>query len=165
MLAFISCDERGKANRILADLARDLEARGWPLAGAVQVNVAGEDDKCDMDLHVLSTGRVVRITQDLGALSEGCRLDPDGLEQAVGLAAAVLDSGARLAVVNKFGRTEAEGRGFRPFIGQALASGVPVILAVGHGHRAAFESFADGMATELPADAGAVLDWCTATAV
>ena len=42
---------------------------------------------CQMDLHILTGNNVIRISQNLGTLSSGCRLDPEGLANAVGPAA------------------------------------------------------------------------------
>ena len=75
-------------------VAERLMAEGWLLAGAVQANPDGaRGNKCHMDLHVLATGDVIRISQDLGALARGCRLDAGGLASAVGLAEASLEKG------------------------------------------------------------------------
>ena len=46
------------------------------------------------------------------------------LEQAVALTQSALSQGADLLIVNKFGKHEADGRGMRPLIGEALAMGL-----------------------------------------
>lgn len=160
MLAYFTTEERGLSDRLLAALADRLRARGLRLAGAVQVNVDRPGShRCDMDLHVLTGSDVVRISQNLGRESRGCRLDPGGLERAVGLVAAALDARPDLLIVNKFGKQEAEGRGFRPLIGEALAREVPVLTAVSASNRAAFLDFCDGFAEELPPDPAALEAW------
>lgn len=158
---------RGEIDQLLAEVAARLQADGWPLAGAVQQNsdeiCAG--GPCDMDLRLLDGGGTIRISQALGAQSEGCRLDPAGLEAAVGrVAVSLLRSGTmpRLMIVNKFGRQEAEGRGFRPVIAEALGAGIPVLTGVGHDHEAEFATFAGGLATELAPDIDTILGWCRA---
>lgn len=161
MLGFVTGGESGAGDGLLGDVARILAARGWPLAGAVQINTdAGPSRSCHMDLEVLSGARRIRISQDLGAHARGCRLDADALETAVAMAEWVLERGAALVIVNKFGKQELEGRGFRPLIGQALAAGVPVLTAVSGAKRAGFDQFHGGLGTELPADREAVLGWC-----
>ena len=164
MLGYITLTERGAADRLLFSLARTLTDRGWTLAGAVQSNIARPDVRHVMQLHVLSLGQVVRISQDLGPGGAGCSLDPSALETAVGLAEAALLRAPRLCIVNKFGRVEAEGGGFRAFIGAALAAGVPVLTSVGRDARPAFDAFADGMADPLPGDIDALLAWCDSVA-
>ncbi len=163
MLGYVIAEGAGEADRVLADVAARLHAEGWPLAGAVQVNSdRGETHRCDMDLHVLTADRVVRISQNLGTLAKGCRLDPAGLEQAVGLVEQALDGTPRprLLIVNKFGKQEIDGRGFRPVIGRALAAGIPVLTAVNVTSLAGFEAYAHGMAEPVALDFDAILGWC-----
>lgn len=159
-LAYVTKDGRGASDRLLAEVAARLDARGWPLAGVVQHNIPlGDTDLCDMHLRILRSDRKVCISQSLGAGSTGCRLNPQGLAEAVGLVAPLLGD-ARLLIVNKFGKAESEGDGFRDLIGQALGQGIPVLTAVNGLNRAAFELFAGGMAEALPADLAAILGWC-----
>ncbi|MCB2128502.1 MAG: DUF2478 domain-containing protein [Rhodobacteraceae bacterium] len=163
MLGYLITDGQGTADRLLAGVADTLAAEGWPLAGAVQINSdAGTGRPCDMDLNVLAARRIIRISQNLGKLAKGCRLDPDGLEQAVGLVAGALSGPERprLLIVNRFGKQEADGRGFRPLIGQALAEGIPVLTSVGRANLPVFQSFAEGFAEELAPDLAALLVWC-----
>lgn len=163
MLAYVTGGGRGAADLLLWDVAARLRAMGWPLAGAVQANIEVDPARpCDMELHVLDGREVVRISQNLGPLSKGCRLDAAGLEQVVGLVERALLGAPRLLIINKFGKQEIDGRGFRPLIGQAMASGIAVLTSVNVGNLAGFESFAQDMASPLPADMDAVLKWCLA---
>lgn len=163
MLGVITATGRGEGDRVLAALAARLQAQGLRLAGAVQENLdRGGDRPCDMDLRLLGSGLRVRISQSLGPASLGCRMDADGIERAAGLAAAALATGADLLIVNKFGKQEAEGGGFRQLIGQALAEGIPVLTQVKPVNRAAFDAFAGDLAQELPPDPQALADWLAA---
>ncbi|MEZ5912676.1 MAG: DUF2478 domain-containing protein [Paracoccaceae bacterium] len=159
-LAYVTAAERGQTDRVLRAVADRLGARGIALAGVVQTNSRCRDGgHCDMDVEVLGDGAVIRISQDLGPGASGCRLNPEALEHAVARVEAVLKGPTRLLIVNKFGKHEAEGRGFRNLIGEALSSGLPVLTAVNAENRAAFAEFHGGLAQELAADAEAVLDW------
>lgn len=162
-LAGVTGQGRGATDRVLAAVADRLARDGMRLVGALRpVRDAGT---CDSDLWLLPDGPVHRITQDLGAGSSACRMDAGALEEAVGLALSRLRTGRTdLVMLNKFGRSEAEGRGFRALIVEALGQDVPVLTGVSETHRAAFEHFADGMATSLPPDEDAILDWCRAVA-
>lgn len=163
MLGYVVATGRGAGDRLISDVGLALRASGRRIAGAVQENVDVDPaHKCRMDLHILTGKDVVRISQDLGALSKGCRLDPDGLERAVGLVAAGLEAGADLLVINKFGKQEMDGRGFRPLMGEALSRGIPVLTTVNSANIAGFEAWADGLAMQLPEEKAAVLDWCKA---
>lgn len=162
MLGYIVSEGRGEADRCMAVLAERLAEEGIPAAGVFQINTERDDGQpCDMDLKVIGAGRVIRISQSLGPGAAGCRLDPAGLEEAVGLVAASLDTGQpRILLANRFGRREVEGKGFRPLIGRAVGEGVIALTAVGVDYLPDFEAFAGGMASRLPADANALLDWC-----
>ncbi|MDN5785662.1 DUF2478 domain-containing protein [Pseudorhodobacter sp.] len=161
MLGYVTGGMRGQADSVLAEVATTLRAEGVALAGVVQVNETFDPNRaCHMDLHVLSGDRIIRISQNLGSLSKGCRLDPAGLEQAVGLVEQALEAGPDLLIINKFGKQEVDGRGFRPLIGRALAEGIPVLTAVPEGHLAEFEVFAEGMGLRLACDPTGILAFC-----
>lgn len=163
-LASITGTARGATDRLLSGVVARLIDDGVRVTGALRpIGPAGANGPCDSDLRLLPDGPVVRITQDLGRGSDACRLDAGALEEAVGLASARLAAeGADLVVLNKFGLSEAEGRGFRALIAEALGRGVPVLIGLPDAHRAAFERFAGGLATDLPPEEEAVLDWCRA---
>ena len=139
-----------------------MQAQGWRLAGAVQDNLdRGEEHACDMDLRILGDdGPAIRISQALGTCATGCRLASGALQEAVGRAEIVLAAGADLVIVNKFGKQECYGRGFRDFIAEALAQGVPVLLSVPPEQLAGFHEFAGELAEAIAPEA--VLDWCHA---
>lgn len=167
MLGYVTAEGRGAADRLLTELAQKLVSEGWPLAGVVQLNLERSPDRhCDMELQVLGHTHSVRISQDLGPHARGCRLDAAGLEQAVGMVEAALDTGPALLIINKFGKTEAEGRGFRNVIGRALADGVPVLTSVSNANLAAFLAFSDGLAAPVSPDPDSLRAWveanCTA---
>lgn len=159
-LAYTMAPGRGDIDLILAGLAADLSARGLRLCGTVQINSErATSGPCDMDVRVLPDGPILRISQDLGAHSKGCRLNPSALETAVGLVASRLDADTDLLILNKFGKHEAEGRGFRTVIAEAIGLGVPVLVGLNGLNRAAFDDFAGGLATPLPPEAGALVQW------
>lgn len=164
-IAYTVAPGRGDTDLLLAGMAGELAEQGVRTVGTVQINTAcGDDGPCDMDVRVLPDGPVIRISQSLGTGSRGCRLDPGALETAIGLCEARLEN-ADLLIVNKFGKQEAEGRGFRPLIGQALTEGIPVLTSVNAGNLAAFQAFAGEVAEPLPPTDEAVLSWCRTMAV
>lgn len=160
MLGFVVAEGRGEADRCLREVAEVLRDAGLKVAGAVQSNVETDPAyKCQMDLHILTGSEIIRISQDLGALSKGCRLDPDGLERAVGMVAASLEQHPEVLILNKFGKQELDGRGFRPVVGEAMLAGIPVLTAVNPGNVEQFKEFAGDMCEQLPADTGVLKDW------
>lgn len=162
-LASLHAPGRGETNRLLAELAQVAQTRGLTVIGTVQINTerAGSE-KCDMDVRVLPEGPLLRISQNLGEGSRGCRLDPASLEEAVERTAQALARGADLMIVNKFGKHEAEGRGFRALIGEALAQEVPVIVGLNGLNAEAFASFGEGLAEALAPEPEALLRWLDA---
>lgn len=160
MLSYTMAPGRGDTDLVLQKLAADLAARGFRCCGTVQINSDRADaGPCDMDVQVLPNGPVLRISQDLGPSARGCRLDPAMLEAAVGLVTARLAAGADLLIINKFGKHEAEGRGFRDTIAEAVAMDVPVLVGLNALNRGAFEAFADGLAIQLPPERDALAAW------
>jgi hypothetical protein len=154
-------DRSAAADTILQAVARVLGALDYRLVGAVQHNPSRPDRcRCDMVLEDLATGQAIAISEDRGPAARGCRLDPAALEQLVGAAAAGLDAGADLLIANRFGKREAEGRGFRPVIEQALTSGVPVLLAVSAANLDSWDAFAGALDERLEPSLVSVIRWC-----
>lgn len=73
---------------------------------------------------------------------------------------AELDGELDLLVLNRFGKDEAEGRGFRAVIGKALEKGVPVLTAVREAYAPALAEFASDFGRSLPAERAAIAGWC-----
>ncbi|WP_299659604.1 DUF2478 domain-containing protein [uncultured Ruegeria sp.] len=159
-LAYVTTTDRGATDRLLSAFAEALTDAGTPLAGVVQTNTECADGyKCDMDLKVLPTGETIRISQSLGKNARGCRLDPAELERAVGLVTQSLNNAPRLLIINKFGKHEADGRGFRPIIADALERGIPVLVGLNQLNIERFQEFAGGMADALEPDIDRLTDW------
>jgi hypothetical protein len=77
---------------------------------------------------------------------------------------ASLSGGADLLVVNKFGKHEAQGRGFRPVIAAAVEAGIPVIAGLNGLNAAAFADFVGDLVVPLPPHPDALLRWLDAIA-
>lgn len=160
MISYTMTKGKGDTDLLLQGLAETLIARGLSPCGVVQINTdCAANDTCDMDIRVLPKGPIFRISQDLGAGSRGCRLDPAALEAAVGHVSTRLEDGADILIVNKFGKQEADGRGFRDVIAQAIVQEVPVLVGLNPANRPAFLEFTGDMAEELPPSGDALLNW------
>ena len=165
MIAYTMAPGRGDTDLVLRAVAAEMAARGLRCCGTVQINTEAADaGPCDMDVRVLPDGPVLRISQHLGREARGCRLDPAALEEAVARVMSMLAAGPDLLIVNKFGKHEAEGRGFRDVIGTALALDVPVLVGVNGLNLPAFMAFAGGMAERLSPDRAALAAWCAGAA-
>ena len=159
-LGYVMSRDKGAVDRALSALATRLAAQGLRLGGVVQSNVNCQPDgRCDMDAQVLPDGPVIRISQSLGAGARGCKLDPGALEDAAGLVSGRLNADTDLLIVNKFGKHEADGRGFRPVIADALALDIPVLCGVGTLNLPAFQRFAGDLAEQIEMTDPALDDW------
>ncbi|WP_323005206.1 DUF2478 domain-containing protein [Pseudorhodobacter sp.] len=153
--------DHGDIDGFLATTAQTLTGMGYRVRGALQTRgaVGGECHCADMDLTTLGSNRVFRISQPLGNGSHGCRLHPGALAECSAFIEQELGQGADLLILNRFGRGESEGRGFRDLIGKAIALGVPVLTAVRPTYAEAWGAFGAGMACDLMMDQDAVLKW------
>ena len=101
-----------------------------------------------MVLVDLAGGRSIRISEDRGAGARGCRLDTNELLQAMSLARGAMTARPDLLIVNKFGKSESEGGGFRDLIAEAVEQEIPVLVAVPWRNIDAWRRFAGVFAAE-----------------
>jgi hypothetical protein len=146
-------DQQVEAEAALQDIAAQARGRGLTLGGVLPEAAPSPGGRCDMALRDLFGGEVIKISEDRGALARGCRLDRDGLARACALILANLPA-CDLVLLNKFGRAEAEGGGFRTVIGDALMLGVPVIIGVPRRNLEDWRAFAGNLAHERDIDGG-----------
>lgn len=161
-IAYTMASGRGDTDLLLSRLAGTLGSQGYTTCGSVQTNTDRASGPCDMDVRVLPDGPILRISQNLGPASKGCRLDPAALETAVGLAEARLEPNVDLLIINKFGKHEAEGRGFRTIIATALELEIPVLVGVNALNLTAFRQFVGPEAHQLEPTESALHEWCEA---
>ena len=157
-------DQGATVDALLAHVAYRLRDNGWKLAGVVQAPDASRNSRCEMTLEDLATGARIETTDRLGPSASGCRLDTEALEDSVGLAAAALAPDTRFVVINRFGKRETEGAGFRSMIENAVVLDVPVLVGLKRMHLDAWTSFVGGEPLLLPHRQDEVLRWCEATA-
>ena len=157
--------EGPKIDDLLVTLVERLRSKNVRLGGAIQHNTEGGDRcRCDMTLEDLGSGARVDISERRGPESRGCRLDSFALETCVGLVLENLSPDRDLVVINRFGKREAEGHGFRQVIERAMELGVPVVVGVAKGQQPAWQDFTGAYAETLAADLEPVLAWCLAVA-
>ncbi len=146
---------------LLRDVAQALRARGYSLAGTVQWNaVTPGAGRCDMELEDLSSGERHATAAKGPRLPQTCKLDAAALEDVAGLVAARIKPGLDLVIINRFGKQEIAGAGFRPIIEAAVANDVPVLTTVNRALSADWEAFAGGTSAILAPSKDAVTAWC-----
>jgi nucleoside-triphosphatase THEP1 len=153
--------ESQQADAILLSIAEKMRQRGVRIAGAVQVN---EQDvgarRCEFLLEDLATGQRTNTSDRAKAAQKGCRLDVAALEQAVGLAVASFTPDVDLVIVNRFGKREADGRGFRPLIEAAALNDTPALVALNSELVPAWKEFVGGEVVTLSPREADVQRWC-----
>ncbi|MBS7698719.1 MULTISPECIES: DUF2478 domain-containing protein [unclassified Chelatococcus] len=158
-VAAIVYNKRGDADGILAALAGRLRQEGIPLAGLVQHNRFGDGATVParMVAEDLASGRLIGISQPVGAAASGCRLDSRGLAEAAALAARSLPSAA-FAILSKFGKAEVDGGGLRAEFIATLTHGIPLVTSVPTSRLSDWDAFLGSAwhrAGDVPAEAAA----------
>ncbi len=148
------------ADRFLADLGYSLRSAGSSVAGLVQLNSFVRDPaKCDMAVEELSSGTVLQLSEDRGREARGCRLDRGVLAEAAALLLRALERKPDVLVLNKFGKSEAEGAGLRDVLARTVEEGVPLVVGVPFRNLDQWRLFAGELAQECPADSALVERW------
>lgn len=152
--------ESAVADACLAMAAHELRDKRMRLAGSVQLTKQRPNRcRCDILLEDLATGSLIELSEDRGPEARGCHLSPSALEEAVGLAVAAVEGGAELLIINRFGKREAEGHGFRQAIERAVERDIPVLVLVCRSHLDAWVEFGGGLEARLPLATDAVVAW------
>ncbi len=152
--------EAAHVDQMLAALSQQLRRDGYSLAGAVQHNTDEAGRPCsDMRIEDLATGRLMDISNPQRT-GTGCRLDATALEDVAGIIAGGLERAVDLVILNRFGKQEISGNGFRAMMEHAVAREIPLLTVLNGVHRPAWDDFAAGMSTTLPPDPTAIEHWC-----
>jgi len=160
VLAGVHFDKDEEIDPILHRVAARLLSQGVSIRGLL-ARVAPDPQSPNPIMYVesIADGAMIQISQRLGPEASGCRLDPAGLAAAASVLEVSLQSGTALLILNRFGRVEAEGGGLRSVIERALASDIPVLIAVRDTYEAAWRDFHGGTAAQLPSDEETITRW------
>jgi hypothetical protein len=146
-------------DRLISGFAADLRRSGRRPVGVVQRGRSCRSDDPRLGVTLLPDGEVVGLALDDEPASGGCRLDRDRLASLSMRLAAAIDDGADLVIINRFGRSEAEGKGLINLIPQALDADIPVLIAVPERRFAAWIRFSEGMNVRLACRRDALDRW------
>lgn len=148
------------ADQVLTSFAQRLRDGGRRIGGIVQRNRRGDCGPGKlMQVVDLMTDRAIPICQNLGSGSKACKLDQSGLSEAAQAVTRAIADQVELVVVNKFGKQEAEGRGLRAEIADAIVAGLPVLTAVSERFYPRWTAFTGGFGTTLLCDGDIIDDW------
>lgn len=158
-LAAIVHAGKGSADAVLLGFAQRLSEQGLVVRGLVPGPQADPGDCAARTVRDLEIGDIYPIGQNLGKQSGACCLDPGALLAAGVVLRRALEGPADLVIVNRFGIQEAAGDGFCAEFLELITRGYPLLTVVSHTYLPAWREFTGGMATELSADAEALLAW------
>ena len=159
-IAALRHPEGVEIDRAILKIVQRLRQQGYRLAGAVRADMTPPDeDRCDLTLEDLSTSAVFSISQDLGSGSDACRLDDAALDVIATKVEVSLQEGADILILNKFGKQEAEGRGLRGPIVEAVNRGIPVLVGLNPGRATAWNEFCGAAGVTFDPDDTAVDHW------
>ncbi|GEO86534.1 MULTISPECIES: DUF2478 domain-containing protein [Alphaproteobacteria] len=158
--AAIRVEKDRPVDDIFEAVAELLRAEGLVVAGFLQWERTDDGACCGrIELEDLASGERHQISQALGPGARGCRLDPQALAHVAGRLLSGLENDPDLLILNRFGKGEAEGQGFRAVMEEACARDIPVLIAVRESYVEAWERFAGDLGLLLPPDRGPVVDW------
>jgi hypothetical protein len=146
-------------DRLFTDFADDLSRSGRRVVGVVQVGRSCRSENPILGAMVLPGGHVVPLVEQLQPPSIGCRLDTGRLAAVAKRVATAIADGSDLVIINRFGRTESEGRGLTDLITRALDADIPVLIAVPEHRFASCIKFSDGMNVRLACRREALDRW------
>ena len=156
-LAALVYTEGQDPDAILHEFASGLNANGHRAVGIVQLGRYCPD--ASLSATLVPTGEQFQLFQDRSTYSAGCRLDLGQLTGVGERIARILDEGADILIVNRFGRQEREGKGLAHLVAHALGADIPVVVAVPTHHFSDWISFAGGMTVKLHCDRESLDAW------
>ncbi|MCL2589734.1 MAG: DUF2478 domain-containing protein [Betaproteobacteria bacterium] len=157
-VAAIVHSEHGVADNLLADFAFGLRRDGWRVQGLVQQEIGGHGKAATM-LVDLENGMRYPLFQDLGPGSTSCSLDQSSLAAASIALREALVQQPDLAVANRFGAVEAEGKGLMTEMLALIADGIPLITSVASDYLMDWRMFCGNAGVELPPEIDALRNW------
>lgn len=159
-LAGVLFPPRFPVNALLSRVADRLSREGVAVAGVVQdAPPRREGEPPNLVMRGLREGWELPILEIRGSQAQGCRLDPRAIADVAGRLEADVARGCDLLVVNRFGRSEAEGDGLRSVLERAAFDGIPILIGVRADYAPAWEAFHGGLGVALPPEEEAILHW------
>lgn len=142
----------------------NLQSRQLKVAGFLQHGTPADGDDCCKSMYIedLKTGDKLEISQALGSGSKGCRLNPAVLADATAQILNQLDESPDFIILNRFGKGEADGAGFRPVIEKGVELNIPTLIAVRDPYIADLKQFCGDCGQLLPFDFREIMSWSNA---
>ena len=150
-----------EVDQLFADTVAKLKIDGVRLAGYLQrEDPENTTYRSALYLENIVTGEKIKISQSLGSGSKGCRLDPSTLAELTKILSSEISTKTDLLILNRFGKGESDGQGFRIAIEKAITAGIPVLTAVRTDYLEAWRSFSGEFGVEIIPTAESIFAWC-----
>ena len=153
--------EAAQIDMAISDAAQALIASGCNILGIVQERGEDSDNRACREMRVrdLVTEQTTVISERRGKLAQGCHLDRSALlKLAKQFETRILEL-PDLVIINRFGRAECEGSGFRSAVELAVSLNIPVLVGVREIYEIGWHDFHGGLARNLPAEEGLIVQW------
>jgi molybdate transport system ATP-binding protein len=157
--AAVVYDDGVAVDLLLATFVDQLRSRSVRVGGIVQMppTEPGCGPGALRSVRDLATGETLSICRVDGA--EGCRFDPEKLQEASQRVQAASEGCADIVFVSRFGKEEARGGGLCGELARAAGAGRPVLTAVRRGLVPNWLSFSGGIGTMLEARLWVLENW------
>ncbi|MEE9335155.1 MAG: DUF2478 domain-containing protein [Granulosicoccaceae bacterium] len=159
-IAAIVTESADRSDEIIDRVISNLQDQGQLVAGLRQRLIPGVDTGCGVRLEDIQTGELHRITQNLGNGSISCNIDTAAVERLALNQCSALNENINLLFVNRFGKQESEGRGFRGVMERAIELDIPVLTAVRKSSLQAWIDYGGDWVTTLPVCENHIQLWC-----
>ena len=148
---------------ILPQFAEVPKREGFRVAGVVEVSQCGEEGaRKHLAVRDLTSKAVIKFSQDLGAGSTACNLDPSGLAKACEAVERAIEDGADVVVLSKFGKLEAARGGLCDAFRAAILADLPIVTTVSPLLADEWAQFAGNLSNKVPPTLDALGAWCNA---
>jgi nucleoside-triphosphatase THEP1 len=154
-LAALVYGQPDEPDRLLQEFVQDLTSRGHRVVGLIQTRLRDGGAA----VTVLPTGETIPLAPARGSILHSSRPGPCDLAQAAARIDLLIESGADLVIINRFGKLEAEGMGLVAEIARALSVDIPVVVAVPEFRFSEWLSFCRGMGVKLSCRNGSLQSW------
>jgi hypothetical protein len=157
---------QGAPGAVIPDLFSALVVRRSPalrVAGVVAQSHGFTDRRCSAGyLRRIASGERFTISEDLGPGSTACHLDEDGATAVAEAVRADMVVRCDLAVLSKFGRLAAAGKGLWSAFTAAVEAHIPLLTSVSPAAAKAWENFAGPAFMTFSANDAAIDVWVNA---
>jgi nucleoside-triphosphatase THEP1 len=160
LAALVYC-KPDEPDRLLQEFMQDLTIRGYRVVGLIQTRL----DDGGAAVTVLPTGETIPLAQRRPARAHSSPPYHCDLTEAATRVDALIEAGADLVIINRFGKLEAEGTGLVDEIARALTFDIPVVVAVPEFRFSEWLSFCRGMGVKLQCRNGSLQSWWSAMIV